>query len=71
MHLKININEKLFLSDPQETELGRSILKHSVLLIHRVGYENLTFKKLAIEAGTTEASVYRYFENKQRLLIYY
>ena len=32
--------------------------------------EEFTFRKLAQKINTTEASVYRYFENKHRLLIY-
>jgi AcrR family transcriptional regulator len=43
---------------------------HSIRLIHKNGFEAFTFKKLAEEVGTTEAGVYRYFENKHRLLIY-
>ena len=70
LQLHIKMNENLYLRDPQETELGKSILKHSVILIHDIGFEEFTFKKLAEAAGTTEASVYRYFENKHRLLIY-
>lgn len=38
--------------------------------MHRLGYEQFTFKKLADEIGTTEASIYRYFVNKHRLLLY-
>ena len=33
-------------------------------------FESFTFKKLAQQIETTEASVYRYFENKHRLLLY-
>ena len=43
---------------------------HSIQLIGRNGFEAFTFKKLAEDIGTTEAGVYRYFENKHRLLIY-
>lgn len=68
--LHIKMNDNLFLHDPQNTDLGRSILYHSVLLIHRNGLEDFTFKKLAAEVRTSEASVYRYFENKHRLLTY-
>lgn len=68
--LKFNISEKLYLRDPEETELGRKILQHGILLIHSMGFEVFTFKKLAKEIGTTEASIYRYFENKHRLLLY-
>ncbi len=43
---------------------------YSIQLIHKNGFEAFTFRKLAELIGTTEASVYRYFENKHRLLIY-
>jgi hypothetical protein len=39
-------------------------------MIERLGFEQFTFKKLAEEIESTEASVYRYFENKHRLLLY-
>ncbi len=39
-------------------------------MIHKNGFEALTFKKLAKEIGTTEAGIYRYFENKHLLLTY-
>jgi AcrR family transcriptional regulator len=67
---KIKINEKIFLKDPEESELGRKIVKNGLLLINKIGFENFTFKKLALSVKTTEATVYRYFENKHRLLIY-
>ena len=64
------MNEKLFIKDPQQTELGKKIVLHSVQLIHDEGFEAFTFKKLAQSIGTTEAGIYRYFENKHRILIY-
>ena len=64
------MNDKLFLRDPEDSELGRNIIQHSILLIHKIGFEAFTFKKLALEIKTTEAGIYRYFENKHRLLIY-
>ncbi|WP_249028017.1 TetR/AcrR family transcriptional regulator [Methylovulum psychrotolerans] len=64
------MNEKLFLRNPEQSELGKKIIMHSIRLIHKNGFEAFTFKKLAEEVGTTEAGVYRYFENKHRLLIY-
>lgn len=67
---KIVMNEKLFLRNPEETELGRNILQHSIILIHKIGFEAFTFKKLAEEISTTETGIYRYFENKHRLLLY-
>lgn len=68
--IKISLNNKLYLRDPQETNLGKNIIKHSILLIDKLGFEAFTFKKLAAEMHSTEASVYRYFENKHLLLLY-
>ncbi|MEQ8711537.1 MAG: TetR/AcrR family transcriptional regulator [Cyclobacteriaceae bacterium] len=68
--IQINVNEKLFLRNPEHTELGRNIVSNSIILIEKIGFENFTFKKLAKEINSTEASIYRYFENKHKLLIY-
>lgn len=68
--LQIRMNPALFLRDPESSGLGKNILKHSVQLIHKAGFEAFTFKKLAEDIGTTEAGVYRYFENKHKLLVY-
>lgn len=70
IQLQIKMNEKLFVRDPEQTELGRKIIQHSIRMIHKYGFEAFTFKKLAEDIGTTEAGIYRYFENKHRLLIY-
>ncbi len=70
LQIQIKMNEKLFLRNPEHTELGKKLILHSILLIHKKGFEDFTFKKLAEDIGTTEASVYRYFENKHKLLIY-
>ncbi len=63
-------NDKLYLRDPQHTTLGMSIIQRSIEMIDRLGFEQFTFKKLAAEIASTEASVYRYFINKHRLLAY-
>ncbi len=68
--IELDINEKLCLRNPQRTDLGRKMLKHSILLLDEIGFERFTFKKLAEHMGSTEASVYRYFENKHLLLLY-
>lgn len=68
--LAFKLNPHLFLRDPQHTELGQNIIKVSVELIDRLGFEQFTFKKLAEAIDSTEASIYRYFENKHRLLHY-
>lgn len=72
MDFKINfkVNSKLYLKDPESSELGREIVKSSIDLIYKLGFEHFTFKKLATEINTTEATIYRYFENKHRLLLY-
>jgi AcrR family transcriptional regulator len=68
--IKLNIPECNFIRDPQETKLGNAILDEAVVLIYEIGFEAFTFKKMAQRIGTTEASVYRYFENKYQLLLY-
>ncbi|TXD85053.1 TetR/AcrR family transcriptional regulator [Subsaximicrobium wynnwilliamsii] len=70
VEIKISLNEGVYLKDPQDSRLGRNIIKHGILLIEELGFEAFNFKKLAKEIGSTEASVYRYFENKHALLIY-
>lgn len=68
--LSFKLSDHLFIRDPQHTVLGQNIINKSVDLIDRLGFEHFTFKKLADEIGSAEASVYRYFENKHRLLHY-
>ncbi|MBP6638744.1 MAG: TetR/AcrR family transcriptional regulator [Bacteroidia bacterium] len=68
--IRLLLSQKLCLRDPNQTELGQKILNHSILLIDELGFEGFTFKKLAKAIGSTEASVYRYFENKHKLLVY-
>ena len=68
--VQLQINERLYLRDPQLSKLGKRIVSHSVQLISEIGFEQFTFKKLAKGISSTEASVYRYFENKHKLLIY-
>lgn len=68
--LTFKLNEKLYVRDPQSTLLGQKIIRKSIEMIDSMGFEHFTFKKLAIELNSTEPSVYRYFENKHRLLHY-
>jgi AcrR family transcriptional regulator len=70
VQVQIKMNEALFLRNPEGSELGKKIIKHSIQLIFKNGFEAFTFKKLAEDIGTTEAGVYRYFENKHKLLVY-
>lgn len=68
VHLTINPN--LYHKDPQKTELGKKIIEQGVLMIDEIGLEQFTFKKLAEVIGSTETSIYRYFENKHQLFVY-
>jgi AcrR family transcriptional regulator len=70
MQVNVQVTEPVYLKDPLATDLGRRIIEHSVRLIDSLGLEAFTFGKLAAELGTAESSIYRYFENKHRLLIY-
>ena len=69
-NINLQVNSKLYLKNPKTSDLGRKIVKGSVDLIDELGFENFTFKKLALKISTTEASVYRYFENKNMILLY-
>ena len=68
--VQLEINPNLYLNDPQKTKLGRKIIEQSVLLIDEIGLEQFNFKKLAQIISSSEASVYRYFENKRHLFVY-
>ena len=70
IQIQIKINEKLYLKDPETTKLGKKIVREGLVMIDQAGFEDFTFKKLAEKIQSTEASIYRYFENKHRLLIY-
>ncbi|MFZ1526229.1 MAG: hypothetical protein WAT22_15510 [Saprospiraceae bacterium] len=53
-----NIIKDIYLKDPFSSELGRSIIKESIEMIDDLGFEEFTFKKLAIKIKSTEATVY-------------
>ena len=57
LQLQIKMNEKLFLRNPEQSELGKKIILHSIQLIYKNGFESFTFKKLAENIGTTEAGI--------------
>ncbi|HRE78615.1 MAG TPA: TetR/AcrR family transcriptional regulator [Flavobacterium sp.] len=68
--IKINISPKIYVKDPETSELGKKILENSILLIDEIGFDNFTFKKLGQKIGSNESSIYRYFESKHKLLLY-
>lgn len=67
----MEVHQNLYLKDPFSSELGMSIVKESADMIRELGMEQFTFKKLANRIGVTEAAVYRYFENKHMMLLYF
>jgi AcrR family transcriptional regulator len=68
--MRVDVNENIYLKDPFSSDLGKEIIAKSIKLISQIGLENFTFKKLAVEVGSTEAAIYRYFENKHKLLLF-
>ncbi|MFT5581036.1 MAG: AcrR family transcriptional regulator [Psychromonas sp.] len=69
-NVTLQINEHVFLKDPTTSELGMSIVRKGIDLLDEIGFESFNFKKLALSIGSTEASIYRYFENKLKFLAY-
>ncbi|MFK7832960.1 MAG: TetR/AcrR family transcriptional regulator [Winogradskyella sp.] len=69
-NLKISVPDKIFIKDPESSDLGKRIIEHSILLIDEIGFDSFTFKKLGTKIGSNESSIYRYFESKHKLLLY-
>jgi len=69
-NIKIQVNPRIYIKDPETSTLGRRIIKESIILIDEMGIDHFTFKKLGERIGSNESSVYRYFENKHKLLLY-
>ena len=68
--MTINVNEKVFLKNPESSELGQRIITNSILLIDELGFETFTYKRLGQKIGSSESTIYRYFENKHKVLLY-
>lgn len=69
-NIKIQVNNKIYLKDPETSALGKKIIENSIFLIDEIGFEEFTFKKLGDLIGSNESSIYRYFESKHKLLVY-
>jgi hypothetical protein len=67
---KIRINKHIYIKDPESSALGKKIISGSIDLIEDIGFEQYTFRKLSVKINSTEASIYRYFENKHKVLLY-
>ncbi|VXB11634.1 TetR family transcriptional regulator [Flavobacterium sp. 9AF] len=68
--INISVNEKLYVKNPETSDLGKKIIENSILLIHEIGFDAFTFKKLGEKIQSNESSIYRYFESKHKLLLY-
>jgi AcrR family transcriptional regulator len=67
----VQVHDKIYLKNPLSSALGKKILNQSLELIAELGMEGFTFRKLAERIGSTEGAIYRYFENKHKLLLYH
>ena len=70
LNIQIAIDSKFYCKNPESSDLGRRIVKHGIELIHEIGYEAFTFKKLGHRIHSNESSIYRYFESKHFFLLY-
>lgn len=68
--LNIRVNPNIYLKDPESSELGRKIVAGGIDMMDAIGFEAFTFRKLGGAIESTEASVYRYFESKHKMLLY-
>ena len=46
--IKIQVNPKIYIKDPETSGLGRKIIKEGISLIDEIGFDNFTFKKINI-----------------------
>ncbi len=69
-NLKIQVPDKIFIKDPESSDLGKRIIGEGIRLINEIGFDDFTFKKLGNRIGSNESSIYRYFENKHKMLLY-
>ncbi len=68
--LSIRVNSHIYLKDPETSDLGKRIVDGGIDLIDEIGFEAFTFRKLGQHIKSPEASIYRYFESKHKLLLY-
>lgn len=69
-NISITVNDRLYVKNPETSELGKKIIEYSIILIDEIGFDYFTFKKLGERIGSNESSIYRYFESKHKLLLY-
>ena len=70
LSIQVEISPTLYTKNPDSSDLGRKIVSQSIIMIHELGFESFTFKKLGTQIKSTESSIYRYFDSKHALLLY-
>ena len=70
LQVHMSIDSNLYCKDPESSDLGKKIVMNGIKMIHELGYESFTFKKLGAQIHSNESSIYRYFESKHTFLIY-
>ena len=70
LQVHIAIDSNLYCKNPESSDLGKKIVMNGIKMIHELGYESFTFKKLGTQIHSNESSIYRYFESKHTFLIY-
>lgn len=68
--IRVEVNKNIYLKDPFSSDLGKVIVVKGLEMIVELGLEQFTFKKLAGNIDCTESAIYRYFENKHKLLLF-
>lgn len=43
--VSFKVNHKIYLRDPESSEIGKQIVKNAIDLIYELGFEHVTFKK--------------------------
>jgi len=69
-NITISVNDKLYVKNPETSDLGKKIIEQSILLIDEIGFENLTSKKLGEKINSNESSSYGDYEGKHKLMLY-
>lgn len=70
LQIHIDVCPQLYLKNPDSSELGRRIISGSIEMINKLGFEIFTIRKLGESIGSSESSIYRYFESKHTILLY-
>lgn len=70
-NLSFSLPTGLFLKDPESSDTGKRIVEQGIILMDQWGFENFSFRKLSNSLGSPESTIYRYFENKHSLLLFF